>query len=117
MRLLKYLEYSSGDEKVKKVRSFKFNLVKENTGYEDDVREYLPDALILRDRLNKELKRIYRGSYRFDFCIGEGMKPSEIKIKQDKENRLKEKWFEFNDKLGIIQKKFEESLKDIDNQE
>lgn len=116
MRLYKYLTVST-DEETSAFRSLNLDLVESDTGNSDLVKQMLEKhgldtvALELLERANKELKKMYRGKLRFDFCMeGQGMTPEEIKIEKRKVRQLKEKWFKFNNELSEIQIDFEESL-------
>ena len=99
-------------------RSLKLELVEEETGNTAIVRriseQYLDDsALILLEKANAELKKMYRGKLRFDFCLDEqGMSPDEVRIDSTKAKRLKDRWFKLNDELSEIQNRFEIKLKE-----
>lgn len=114
MRLYKYLSISSKDDDVSAFRSLNLDLVEDDTGNIDLVKrisdKYLVDdiALQLLERANKELKKMYRGKLKFDFCLEEqGMISDGIGIECKKSKQLKEKWFKFNDELSTIQIDFE----------
>jgi len=115
MRLHKYL---SGDDDSRVFRSLKIELVEESTGNTDIVKriseQWLDNsAMLLLDKANSELKKMYRGRLKFDFCLDEqGMSPDEINIEGTKVKRLKEKWFKLNDELSNIQNNFEVKLKE-----
>lgn len=118
MRLYRYLALSSTDEEVSTFRSLNLDLVEEDTGNSEIVKKIsdayaLDDAAQqLLDRANVELKKMYRGKLRFDFCMeNEGLTPDDVKIERKKVRQLKEKWFKFNDELSEIQINFEERLK------
>ena len=118
MRLYRYLALSSTDEEVSTFRSLNLDLVEEDTGNSEIVKrmseEYSLDeaAQELLERANIELKKMYRGKLKFDFCMeNEGLLPDEVKIEKKKVRQLKEKWFKFNDELSAIQIDFEEKLK------
>ena len=116
MRLHKYLSVSS-DEDSSVFRSVNLDLVEEETGNFDIIKKVMEEhglddaAVQLLERANKELKKMYRGKLKFDFCIeGQGMTPEQIKIEKRKARQLKEKWFKFNNELSEIQIDFEKSL-------
>lgn len=118
MRLYKYLVLSSENTEVSLFRSMGLHLVEDNTGNDriiQSLREQnlLDDsAMSLLERANKELKRMYRGKLKFDFCSEEdGINPDELKLDEKKVKAIKEKWFKFNDELSSIQTKFEYNLK------
>ena len=117
MRLYKYLSISTDDD-TSAFRSLNLDLVEEETGNIELVRKIselhgLDDtALQLLDRANNELKKMYRGKLKFDFCLEEqGMTPEEVKIERRKVRQLKEKWFKFNNELSEIQINFEKVYK------
>ena len=122
MRLYKYLALSSRDDDVSRFRSLKVDLVESDTGNVELVKRIaekgmLDDSvLVLLERANRELKKLYRGKFKFDLCLDEGMSPDEVKMDSQKVKQLKEKWFQFNDELSQIQINFEKSLKKVDKQ-
>ena len=74
---------------------------------DDKILQLLEDA-------NKELKRMYRGKLKFDFCLeNQGIAPDNVKIEYKKTRQLKERWFRFNDELSAIQIEFENSIKNV----
>ena len=118
MRLYRYLTLSSTDEDVSTFRSLHLDLVEDDTGNSEIVQkisdEYALDdsAQQLLDRANAELKKMYRGKLKFDFCMeNEGLTPDSVKIERKKVPQFKEKWFKINDELSEIQITFEERLK------
>ncbi len=111
----------STDEDVSAFRSMNIDLVEEDTGNTDLVKRitemYLLDdtAMNLLEKANKELKKMYRGKLKFDFCTEEqGFTPEEIRIEPKKVRQLKEKWFKFNNELSEIQIDFEKVYKSSD---
>ena len=116
MRLCKYLSVST-DNETSAFRSLNLDLVEEDTGNVDLVKQMLEEhglddtALQLLERANKELKKMYRGKLKFDFCLeNQGVTPEDVKIEKRKVRQLKEKWFKFNNELSEIQIDFENSL-------
>ena len=116
MRLYKYLTIATDDD-TSAFRSLNIDLVESETGNVDLVKKIselhgLDDtALLLLDRANTELKKMYRGKLKFDFCLEEqGFNPEEVKMEKRKVRQLKEKWFKFNNELSEIQINFEKSL-------
>ena len=120
MRLRKFLSISTKDDDINDFRSLNLDLVEQNTGNIDLVKriterfEMDDRAFQLLENANRELKRMYRGKLKFDFCLEEqGMTPDDVKIEQRKVHQLKEKWFKFNDALSNIQIDFEKSIKKV----
>jgi len=116
MRLYKYMTIST-DNETSAFRSLNLDLVEEDTGNKDLVKQILQKhglddtALELLERANVELKKMYRGKLKFDFCMeNEGLSPEDVKIEKRKVRQLKEKWFKFNNELSEIQIDFEQSL-------
>jgi len=116
MRLYTYLTVSTDDE-TSSYRSLNLDLVAEETGNVDLVKRInelhgLDDSAIqLLERANSELKKMYRGRLKFDFCSeGQGIAPEDVNIEKRKIRQLKEKWFKFNNELSEIQIDFEQSL-------
>ena len=120
MRLRKFLSISSKDDDISDFRSLNLDLVEKDTGNTDLVKRIsekyeLDDiAIQLLDNANKELKRMYRGKLKFDFCLeNQGISPDNVKIDNRKVRQLKEKWFKFNDELSGIQIDFEKIIKKV----
>lgn len=116
MRLYNYMSMSS-DSDESKIRSLNIDLVEEDTGNTNLITTVLEKhglddvATQLLERANKELKTIYRGKLKFDFCLeNQGTPPEKLRIGSNKIKRIKEKWFDFNNELSEIQIKFENSL-------
>lgn len=118
MRLIKFLSLTESDDNVSKFRSITIDLVESDTGNIELVKEisekYLLDdsAVMLLDRANEELKKIYSGKHRFDFCLeGECLPLGSVKVDKKKQRQIKEKWFKFNDELSGIQNIFEDNIR------
>jgi len=118
MRLYNFLSISSGDNEESVFRSLNLDLVESDTGNSDLVRriteKYMLDdtAMMLLEKANKELKEMYRGKLRFDFCLEEqGKSLQDTKMGRKKIGQLKEKWFKFNDELSNIQISFEKCMR------
>lgn len=116
-RFSKYLKLSSGgDHSIETFRSLKLRLVESETPHKKVVEEiedkYLTgnELTELLGTMNKDLRKVYRGKYRWDFCIDEGIRPDEIKIDEAKKQRIKGKWYEFENSLVQAQKKFEQMI-------
>ena len=116
MRLCKYLSVSTDDD-TSAFRSLSVDLVEQDTGNSELVKQMLEKhglddvAIQLLERANNELKKMYRGKLKFDFCLeNQGLIPEDVKIEKRKVRQLKEKWFKFNNELSEIQIDFENSL-------
>lgn len=120
MRFYQFMKnFGQIEDEVNIFRSLNIKLVEEGTEYTpslEKIRDRYDDidkSIKLLEEANKELKKIYRGKYKFDFCFeDEGIMPDEIKIDTKKAERLKDKWLKFNSDLSDIQNKFEKSLQD-----
>lgn len=117
MRLYKFLALA-GDDDTSVFRSLNLDLVEDTTDNIDIVKrvseKYMLDdaALLLLEKANKELKLMYRGKLKFDFCMEEeGFIPDDVKIDPKKVKQLKEKWFKFNDELSGIQTELENKIR------
>jgi len=115
MRFLDYMKLSSSDDEAS-FRSINLRLVKDDTSYNsvierlNDKYSYITEAIDIKTRLNTELKKLYKGQYKYDFCIDEGMQSSGLKIKPSYKQRLSMKCLISNDELAKIKKRFEEEL-------
>lgn len=108
MRLQEYLE------DIKKVKDLKIGLVCENSEYcnliEEIDKKYKLKENIRKEveKLNKELKKTYRGKFKFDFCLIEDINIDNLKLKNDKiKERLKLKWYNLNHELSRVKTKLE----------
>ncbi len=119
MRLQEYLKLLSLDEDTTVFRSLSIKLVADDTPYKDVAKRVQEkyglsnNALELLEKLNKDFKQMYKGKYRFDLCVDEGKKLDEINIGKKYQDRIKIKWYEFNNELTLIKKEFEGKLKNI----
>ena len=119
MRLQEYLKFLSLDEDTTVFRSLSIKLVADDTPHKDVAKRVQEkyglsnNALELLEVLNKEFKQMYKGKYRFDLCVDEGKTLDEINIGKKYQNRIKIKWYEFNNELTLIKKEFEQKLKNI----
>ena len=115
MRLIKYLSLSCSDSKTNIFRSLSIKLVEsENSATREIVEEVtekyeLPnDVLIVIDELNKELKKNYRGKYKFDLCFEEGLTIDKVRIQNSE--HIRRQFFEANSYLSKLQLNLEKKL-------
>lgn len=108
MRLQEYLE------DIKKVKDLKIGLVCKNSEYcnlieeIDKKYELKEDVRKEVEKLNKELKKNYRGKFKFDFCLIEDININDLKLKNEKiKERLKLKWYDLNHELSRVKTKLE----------
>lgn len=108
MRLQDYLE------DIKKVRDLKVGLVCKNSEYcslieEIDQKYELKENVRQEvELLNKELKKSYRGKFKFDFCLIEDININELKLKNDKvKEKIKLRWYNLNHELSRVKTKLE----------
>jgi hypothetical protein len=116
MRLLKYFSYSGLDEKTNKFRCMHIKLVKQPEAENElhDIIKYVKNKYGIEDNifqlveeLNRKLKLYYKGQFKFDFTLVEGIDIKNIKIYNKLEDKIKILMFESNDKLAKIQRKIE----------
>lgn len=119
MRLHEYLRTLSLDEDTTTFRSLSIRLVAKETPHKtvaqriEEKYQLSNSSLELLKLLNKDFKHMYKGKYRFDLCIDEGKTLDEINIGKKYQDRIKIKWYEFNNELTLIKKEFEQKLKEI----
>ena len=108
MRLQEYLE------DIKKVKDLKIGLVCNNSEYCSLIEEINKKYELKEDvkneveKLNKELKRNYRGKFKFDFCLIEDININDLKLKNEKmKERIKLKWYDLNHRLSRVKTKLE----------
>lgn len=69
------------------------------------------DIIELMDDLNGQLKKVYKGSLKFDFCLSGGKVIDEIKIHRKRLDGLKIRYFNLNSELGKAKTLVERNLK------
>ena len=117
MKLLRYLEKNS----INKFRTSNLKLVEEETRnkeIENLLEKYNKKEEVeeLLKSLNNELRKFYRGKYKFDICMEEeGYNIESIRIDEDKISRIKNKWLTYNDKFSDIKLEMERKLKNSVN--
>ena len=116
-RLHKYMGFTD-DSDLNKFRSLSVKLVEYDTSHSDivnkikDTYDLDNTVLDLIDELNSRLKLVYKGKFKFDFCLDEGKVMNEIKKFQSKKaDRLKLKYFELCDELGKAKTRIERDIK------
>ena len=118
MKLFKYLSQSDSDEERTKFRALTCKLVDKETGHKELVEKVVEqyelgnDILDLYELLNKDLRKYYKGKYKFDFTIDEGEDVDKLKIKPGRKKHIKKKAYEFVDVLAKCQRKLESYLKE-----
>uniref|UniRef100_A0A6M3K7A6 Uncharacterized protein n=1 Tax=viral metagenome TaxID=1070528 RepID=A0A6M3K7A6_9ZZZZ len=118
MRFIKYLSNPLLEEDVNKFRFLDIKLVEKDTEYKSIVKnvsekyKFQKSTLELLKTLNKELKKYYTGSMKFDFVLGEGKMIDDIKMTKKKNlEKLKLKYFQVSDELEKIKTGLEKKLK------
>lgn len=113
------MKLCNDDEDVSTFRSLNIKLVKEQTDYKHIIDrltnryEYIQEAIDIIDGLNKTLTRLYKGNYKYDFCVDEGINVHDLKIKDRYKKKLSLKCNISNHDLTLLKKKFEISLNDL----
>lgn len=110
MRLEKYL-----NPKVSKVKNLKVGLVDKCDGEYRDLLKSIEEEYEIKDNIisiidevNKQLKKNYRGKFRFDVCIDEDVEINNIKIKNDKiKEKVKIEWYKLNHRLSRLKTELE----------
>lgn len=111
MRLKEYLN------DIDKVRNIKIGLVKNEAEYHSFIQslkekyDLKRDIIKEIDEFNQEFKKIYKGKFKFDFCIQEDINIDSLKIKNLRiKEKLKLKWFQLNHDLSKIKTELEDKL-------
>ena len=113
------MKLCNDDEDIATFRSLNIKLVKEQTNYKCIVNRltdrygYIQEAYDIINRLNKDLTKLYKGNYKYDFCIDEGINIHDLKIKDRYKKRLSLKCNISNHDLAILKKRFEICLNDL----
>lgn len=116
---MRFKNYLYKDEKVNIFRSLQIKLVDSNTEYLNIVNfveeKYNISFNIngLLHKFNSLLKEVYKGKYKFDLCLHEGIIPDNIKKLTNKQTKeIKKEWYKVNDEFAKIQKMLEKHLQD-----
>lgn len=119
MRLIHYLSMSGLDEKTNKFRSMSIKLIDKPLDYspvlDHVVKEYGVDCNKINndiDNLNKNLRNIYKGKYKFSLCLDEGVTLDNIKINKKYVKRIKLLQLEYNDNLSQLKTEVERKSKE-----
>ena len=114
MRLKHFL-----NEDEKTFQQLNIGLVKRKSNYEEVVRkiseEYKLGSEIIEtiNYLNEKLKNVYKGKFKFDFCIQEDININELKVKKAKLlDRLKEDVFKSRHTLAKNKTNMERKIKE-----
>jgi len=114
---MRFKNYLLNDKKIKEFRSLQIKLVDTSTNHKDVVNfigeKYkinLDIDKVLSD-FNSKLKNVYKGKYKFDLCLKEGIQPDNLKkLTKKQRNTIKADWYRINDEFAKIQKVFEKHL-------
>ena len=115
MRLLHYLSYSGLDETTNTFRALTIKVVDKPSLYKDIATEAsqlhnITNIESLTEKLNKELKVLYRGKYFFDFCMEDGYQLDKLKLNKKHYQKIKLLQLEANDILASYKKSIENKL-------
>jgi len=117
MRFLHYLQPKVGKE-TNIFRSMDIKLVDIiGDSYTSNINKIyntykLNDNIIdIVDNLNKELKIVYSGKYKFALCVNEGVSIDDVKINKKYISRIKTKLFSANDILAKLKTEVEKRVK------
>lgn len=114
---MRFKNYLTEDDRIKTFQSLQIKLVESPTGHTKvisfiDERYGLSlgvDKII--SKFNSNLKELYKGKYKFDLCIDEGINPDDLKKLSNKQlTEIKKEWYRINDEFAKIQKVFEKHL-------
>ena len=116
---MRFRNYLMKDSKIHTFRSLQIKLVETKTEY-DQIVEFVEnrydvntEVKKLLETFNQKLKVIYKGKYKFDLCLNEGITPDNIKkIDNKKIKSIKKEWYRVNDNFAKIQKDFEKYLQE-----
>jgi len=116
---MRFKNYLLKDEKVNIFRSLQIKLVNSNTGY-SNVADFVSEKYNIQintasmlSKSNTLLREHYKGKYKFDLCLNEGIPPDDLKKLSDKQlRRIKREWYKVNDEFAKIQKMLEKHLQD-----
>ena len=112
-----YIKLSSSNDDEVMFRSMSLRLIKESTQGMDVIDrlslryKYIIDAILIKNNLNRNLNNVYKGSYKYDFCVNnEGLTIDKLKISKRHKDYIRVKTHLSNSKLIDIKKRFEIDL-------
>jgi len=116
---MRFKNYLLKDSKIHTFRSLQIKLVETKTEY-DQIVEFIEDRYNMKteiksllERFNQQLRKLYKGKYKFDLCLDEGITPDNIKkIDNRKIKSIKKEWYRVNDEFAKKQKEFEKYLQE-----
>ncbi len=115
MRFIDYIKLSSdGDNAM--FRTMSLRLIKESTEGDNIIKrlsdryQYVQEAFYIKKHLNKKLSTMYTGSYKYDFCVNEGISVNDLKINKRYKEKLRIDNHISNNNLILLKKKFEIDL-------
>lgn len=117
MRLYDYIKLSSSEDDIAIFRSLSIKLVIENKEYDDIIKrlsekyKYINESFAIINSINRHLRGVYKGDYRFGFCIDEGSGTDILEIKKGKKLMLSMRCHETNDNFCKIKKILEGDIK------
>ncbi len=113
------MKLCNDDDDIATFRSLNIKLVKEQTDYTKIINkltikyDYIKEAINIINNLNTDLFKLYKGLYKYDFCIDEGINTEKLKIKDKYKKNLSLKCNLSNHNLTLLKKRFEQSLNDL----
>ncbi len=113
MRFFDYMNLSS-DKDGSIFRSLKIDIIEDDTEYKSVIsalstkHRYISESLDIIDKINKDLKKVYSGKYRYGFCMNGDNKS--VKMKKSYKDMMYEKYFKVNDELNKLKERFEKEI-------
>ncbi len=104
----------SSNEEESIFRSLKIDIVEDDTKYKDVIsslsvkHQYITESLDIIHRINKDLKKVYSGKFKYGFCMGDDNRF--IKMKKSYKDMMYEKYFRINDEFNELKERFEKEI-------
>jgi len=116
MRFMDYIKFSSENEEEVVFRSLKIGIVKNDEQYKDIINQlssnyqYVKESIDILKKVNKKLRKYYKGKYKYGFCINEEKPVDDIKVRKNHKDVIYTEYLRVNDQFDKIKRQFEKEI-------
>lgn len=115
MRLYDYMNLSSDTEEISTFKSLKIDIIKKDDYIDviDKLSEkynYIKKSIDMVNNINNDLKKYYKGSYRYGFCLESIKNIDDVVLKKKQIEKMYKKYNNINNEFENIKRKFENDL-------
>jgi hypothetical protein len=111
-----YIKFSSENEEEVVFRSLKIGIVKNDEQYKDIINQlssnyqYVKESIDILKKVNKKLRKYYKGKYKYGFCINEEKPVDDIKVRKNHKDVIYTEYLKVNDQFDKIKRQFEKEI-------